>query len=98
MDNYQAIYDAVNLNFGGASYLWQHAQQEIYCVSRSMQRPSVLYRPGITLDGDTWTALYGDNIQDGVCGFGKSPSDAMEDFDKNWSEKFRGNKNETDAS
>ena len=46
--------------------------------------PSVLYRPRIYIDGDQWCALYGDNIQDGVCGFGDSPEKAMQDFNRNW--------------
>jgi hypothetical protein len=87
MSEYRAIYDAVNLNFSGASYLWQHAQQEIYCVSASMQRPSVLYRPTILVDGSKWCALYGDNVQDGVAGFGDTPAEAMTAFDKNWNEQ-----------
>jgi len=53
-------------------------------VAQAQMRPSVLYRPAISLDGDKWCALYGDNPQDGVAGFGDSPADAMADFDKNW--------------
>lgn len=48
------------------------------------QRPSVLYRPTISIDGNQWCALYGENLQDGVAGFGDSPALAMEDFDANW--------------
>lgn len=82
--SYQAVYDAVNLNFSGASYLWQHAQQEIYAVSGEMQRPSVLYRPSISMDGSKWCALYGEDLMQGVAGFGDTPAEAMADFDKNW--------------
>jgi hypothetical protein len=32
--------------------------------------------------------LYGDNLQDGVGGFGDSPAEAMADFDKNWHAKL----------
>ena len=46
--------------------------------------PSVLYRPRIYIDGNKWCALYGDNLQDGVAGFGDSPSDAMVDFNVQW--------------
>ena len=49
------------------------------------QRPSSVYRPALSIDGNQWCALYGDNLQDGVAGFGKSPADAMWDFDRNWS-------------
>lgn len=47
-------------------------------------RPCVLFRPRIYLDGNMWCALYGDNLQEGVAGFGRSPAEAMTDFDKNW--------------
>ena len=46
--------------------------------------PSALYRPKLSIDGDQWCALYGDNLQDGVAGFGDSPSAAMLDFNKQW--------------
>ena len=41
-------------------------------------------RPKISIDGNQWCVLYGDNLQDGVAGFGNSPAEAMNDFDKNW--------------
>lgn len=47
-------------------------------------RPSTTYKPKLFLDGNMWCALYGDNLQDGVVGFGKSPAIAFLDFDKNW--------------
>lgn len=47
-------------------------------------RPSVLYRPALSIDGNKWCALYGDNLQDGVAGFGDSPDAAMRDFDEQW--------------
>lgn len=52
--------------------------------------PSVMFRPRLSIDGNEWCALYGDNLQDGVAGFGDSPADAMWDFDKNWSAKLKG--------
>ena len=45
-------------------------------------------KPTLKIDGNEWCALYGENIQDGVAGFGKSPALAMIDFDKNWTEKL----------
>ncbi len=41
-------------------------------------------RPAISLDGNQWCALYGDNIQDGVAGFGDSTELAMAAFDAAW--------------
>ena len=47
--------------------------------------PHTRMRPAIYPDGNMWCALYGENLQDGVCGFGETPELACQDFDKNWS-------------
>lgn len=47
-------------------------------------RPSVLYKPAISVDGNQWCALYGADLQTGIAGFGDTPAQAMEDFDRNW--------------
>ena len=31
-------------------------------------------------DGDQWCVLWGLNIQEGICGFGKTPNEAISDF------------------
>ena len=103
-DSYQAIYDAVRSRISGGniseavaevargsfdtSWLQSHAQQEIYSVSHEWQRPSVLFRPKLQIDGDHWCALYGDNLVEGICGFGRSPAEACAAFDKAWTEKL----------
>lgn len=48
------------------------------------ERPSVMMRPSITIDGNQWCALYGADLQNGVAGFGDTVDEAMADFDKNW--------------
>lgn len=63
---------------------WNAAQ--LACVAEEARaRPSVLYRPSIYPDGSKWCALYGDDLQSGVAGFGDTPAEAMTDFDRNWS-------------
>jgi hypothetical protein len=62
--------------------------QEIYTVSLEYQRPSAVFRPAISIDGNMWCALYGDNLHDGVAGFGDTPDKAMREFDKAWHEKL----------
>lgn len=42
-------------------------------------RPSVLYRPELTLEDGTWCAKYGDCV-----GKGNTPQDAMYDFNHKW--------------
>lgn len=54
----------------------------------SYVRPSVEFKPRLFIDGDKWCALYGDNLQDGIAGFGDSPDLAMRNFDENWCEKL----------
>jgi hypothetical protein len=63
-------------------------------VSRSMlaleevlsayTKPSVLFKPKISRDGNMCCALYGENLQEGIAGFGISAAKAMQDFDNNW--------------
>lgn len=60
------------------------AKAAIDDAAQAASRPSVLYRPSLSIDGNQWCALYGENLQDGVAGFGSSPANAMADFDRNW--------------
>ena len=46
-----------------------------------------ILKPKIYKDGDQWCVLYGDNLQDGVCGFGETPYRAVLDFNKAWNTK-----------
>lgn len=48
------------------------------------QRPHVLMRPRVFPDGNAWCCLYGDNLQEGVAGFGDTPEGACYDFDMAW--------------
>lgn len=57
---------------------------QMYANALDAAAPSVILRPRIFTDGDQWCALYGDNLQDGVAGFGDTPNEAMRDFNKNW--------------
>lgn len=61
-----------------------NAATEAQLTEIERKRPCVLFRPSISMDGNMWCALYGDNLQDGVAGFGPSPEAAMADFDTNW--------------
>lgn len=97
-DSYQAIYDAVrsrisNGDVGAAirdvafqqldtSFLQGFAQEQIAIVGQEWSRPSVVYRPALSVDGDQWCALLGDNLQEGVAGFGDTPAAAMTAFDQ----------------
>lgn len=51
------------------------------------RKNAAIDRVSLTLDGDKWCALYGSNLQEGVAGFGKTPLEAIEAFDKEWCSK-----------
>jgi hypothetical protein len=46
--------------------------------------PHSRMKPKLSKYGTKWSALYGDNIQEGVCGFGDTPEQAMIQFDIEW--------------
>ena len=103
MDSYQPIYDAIrsritSCDIGQAieqsirdanfSHHAEMAANSVQCAAASWERPSVLFRPKLSLDGAAWCALYGENLQDGIAGFGDSPANAMWNFDMNWERKL----------
>lgn len=103
MDTYQPLYDAVrsrlfNTDVGAAiesaireaniSHYASMASEMVRETLSEQQRPSVLFRPTLLIDGDKWCALYGSDLQEGVAGFGDSPDDAMRDFDSSWSKRL----------
>lgn len=49
-----------------------------------LAEPHRVFVPTVTTDGNKWCALYGENLQEGVCGFGDTPALAVKDFDSNW--------------
>jgi hypothetical protein len=68
----------------------EQRQIQIYFQDIGYQatRPSTIYKPKLSIDGNQWCALYGSNPMEGVEGFGDSPAEAYEDFDKNWNKKL----------
>jgi hypothetical protein len=70
-----------------SSYCLMHAQAayaNLGTAGLEMSRPFILLRPKMFPDGNQWCALYGEDLQSGVCGFGDTPEKAAQDFDKNW--------------
>lgn len=96
MNEYQPIYDAVRSRLGsvdvGAAIesairdasIGFYVERGVAIVAEEHTRPSVLYRPRLSVDGNQRCALYGENLRDGVAGFGDSPAAAMAAFDAAW--------------
>lgn len=64
-----------------AALMVQHSIQQAII---GYGEPSAIYKPKVFPDGDKWCALYGDNLQEGVCGFGDTPAAAIIDFNNCW--------------
>lgn len=73
----QALRDAFDISFAV-----QGVQQEFMNAAMELQRPSILYKPTLSKDGNAWIALLGENLQVGVVGVGDSPAKAVLDFDR----------------
>ena len=99
-DSYQAIYDAVRSKLSGCdvgeavaedihqkfdiSFAIEGLKQDFYYTLAEHRRPFVLMRPRLYPDGNQWCALYGDDLQSGVAGFGDTPAKAAQQFDTEW--------------
>ena len=46
--------------------------------------PFAIYKPRLFVEGNQWCALLGENLQDGVAGFGESPAKAASAFNAAW--------------
>lgn len=53
-------------------------------VERREYNLVALLKPVISLDGNQWSVLHGDNLQDGVAGFGDTVYLAVLSFNKEW--------------
>ena len=56
-----------------ANAIAHHARQHYENLNYELCRPFITMRPKLYIDGDCWCALYGENLQEGICGFGVSP-------------------------
>lgn len=102
-DSYQPIYDATRSRIGNCSpndiirdtvsgwdvsFAVGQIRDAFQEAASALVDPAALYRPAIGIDGNKWCALYGENLQDGVAGFGDSPHEAMVDFNRSWYAKL----------
>lgn len=97
-DNYQAVYDAIRSrfhcdaqqaiesvlrdSFGMAGHHMACISQEYIAAARELTRPSFLLKLVPVLDGNKWFVLHGENLQEGISGWGDTPIQACRDCDK----------------
>ena len=68
----------------------QKVQNYTYNCERSA--PHIIHNAKIFKDGNKYCCLLGDNLQDGIAGFGETPEKACSEFDRVWR---RGNDGKT---
>ena len=70
----------------------QHFECLLHDVKMSTEMDKAEYnlfailKPKIYKDGNAWCVLLGDNIQEGICGFGETPYKAILEFNKAFNE------------
>ena len=71
-----------------ANSIDHHVRQACEQIVGEYTLPCVVYRPKLFRDGNQWCALYGEDLQHGVAGFGKSPEKAMRNFCLEWNKEI----------
>jgi hypothetical protein len=82
-DAVQSVIREANLSFY-IERTFINIAEEAAITAAEQRRPCVLYRPALSIDGNQWCALYGEDLQSGIAGFGDTPHLAMLDFDNTW--------------
>jgi hypothetical protein len=82
----ERLYDRILEEISGASERITAVLERAHENAVEQGAPFVLLRPRMFRDGNQWCALYGDNLQDGVAGFGSTPAHAAEAFNCAWYE------------
>ena len=59
-------------------------QERFHGYLSDLSRPSIVMKPKIYQDGDSFCCLFGENIQQGIVGWGETPEKAMGEFDRIW--------------
>lgn len=67
------------------------ARMAIVEAAAFMAAPHTRMRPRVFPDGTKWCALYGDDLMQGVSGFGDTPEEACAAFDRAWSKDLTPN-------
>ena len=79
----KAIIATIHLYYGEP--LEDKAKEMVAWLEKQVEKPTaeeILIKVGLKpyKDGDQWCILVGDNIQDGICGFGDTIEDALYEF------------------
>lgn len=71
--------------------------EECIATEKDEMNLVAMFKPKLSIDGDQYCWLLGDNLQEGVAGFGKSPYLAALDFNRNFHKKLTSKTGGSDA-
>lgn len=77
------LYETDRENLGRTLNEAASAQLTAAELTRDFALVGVL-KPKIAKDGNQWCILYGDNLQEGIAGFGTTPAEAAREFTNAW--------------
>ena len=61
-----------------------HQSNMNVCIEREEINLFSMLKPKVSIDGNQWCVLYGENLQDGVAGFGDTLMKAIYNFNKSF--------------
>jgi len=66
----------------------EHREKMNLIIEQQEYNLVAILKPKITIDGNQWCVLYGENLQDGIAGFGETPYTAILNFNSAWNKKI----------
>jgi len=70
------------------SWSFTRLDETLQGIISELGKPHRFLRPELFRDGNKWCALYGADLQAGIAGFGDSPADAIEAFNREYIRKI----------
>lgn len=67
-----------------------HYEKMIVANESSEYNKFAMLKPKLSVDGNQWCCLYGDNLIDGVVGYGESPHKAVMAWNQEWFKQLKG--------
>lgn len=72
----------------------KHQEEMNLIIEKEEMNLFSILRPKLFMDGNMWCVLYGDNLMDGIAGFGETVYKAILDFNASFHKKITYKKEE----
>ena len=66
----------------------QHQEKMNLIIETEEYNLFSILKPKLYQDGNQWCCLYGENIQEGIAGFGDTPHKAIMEWNHQWHQKI----------